>query len=404
MPLYNTIMCRYNEIATKGHNRGMFERLFLTGIKRTIQDIMEPLFLRERGRILLHQSRFQPFTTEQLAGIYSRMPLVFGLSSYSPGIKVATDFSTIVAAIKSHFPEIYQLSAGQIGDDTPITYRMRARRGWKPFPMTSQEIEIHFSDLFLRGYPRLQLNLKEAKIDIGLEIREHWSFIYFNEFPGPGGLPSGTNGSALSLLSGGIDSPVASYLAMKRGTRLHFLTFHSYPYTPAETLDKVGQLVKVLNRYQTAGILYACNISAAQKIIRDICLDKYRTILYRRLMIRIAAHVARVLKLTALVTGDVVGQVASQTLKNMDAINRATDYLILRPLISMDKYETVSIGRRIGTLEISEQYSPDCCVVFEPRSPATGALLGRVLDEESKLDIPELMKCSLTTLTPTITN
>jgi thiamine biosynthesis protein ThiI len=195
---------------------------------------------------------------------------------------------------------------------------------------------------------------------------------------------------------------VASYLAMKRGTQLHFLTFHSYPYTPDETLDKVDRLVTILNRYQAAGTLYACNLGAAQKIIRDSCLDKYRTILYRRLMMRIATRLAQSLNCQALVTGEAVGQVASQTLKNMDVIARATDYLILRPLVSMDKHETMTIARKLGTLAISEEFSPDCCTVFEPSSPATGALLSCILGEEDKLDMPALIEISLTTLSPEV--
>ena len=395
---YNVVMLRYNEIALKGANRSHFEFLFVEGIKRALAELHPLHFIQERGRILMHLPKFSYFSLDQLSLLKDQLAFAFGLVSFSPGYIVESSLEAIENQVDRVFPEIYNLISKNLDNGREINYRMRARRSYKLFSMTSSELEIYFANKILPEYPRLKVNLREADLTIGIEVRKNWSFIYFQEFAASGGLPSGSNGSALALLSGGIDSPVACYLTMKRGTSLHFLTFHSFPYTSPESVIKVSREVRILNRFQRKGKLFACNLIDAQRCIRDSCTEKYRTILYRRLMLRIAANLGKSLGAQALVTGDSIGQVASQTVPNMDAINRATDMLVIRPLIGMDKQEITQIARKIETLPISQENCPDSCTVFAPRSPTTSAKLKHILDEEKRIDFHALLKTCLSSI------
>ncbi len=260
-------------------------------------------------------------------------------------------------------------------------------------------MEIRFAEKLCELYPRLVIDLVNADLTVQLEVRDKWAFVSFDRIEGPGGLPTGSSAPALVLLSGGIDSPVASYLMMGRGCRLDFITFHSYPYTTPELIEKVAKLTQKLNRFQKPGRLFACNLAAAQKLIRDHCSERFRTILYRRLMFRVAEKVARMIKCNALVTGESLGQVASQTVPNLDAINRATEMLILRPLIGIDKLQTTRIAERIGTLETSNVQCADSCTVFMPRQPSTNARYHLLDREESYLDADEMLRLCLKEVT-----
>ena len=396
---FNAILLRYDEIALKGGNRHQFEFLFIEGIKQALTAIPDLKFLQERGRILVHLPDFYSFSDQQMVKVETQLPLAFGLVSFSPGFMVPSTLEAIEARIDEVFPDQYSRITSTIGEKQPVSYRMRARRSNKSFAMTSNQLEIYFANKLIPNFPRLRVDLKQALLTIGVEVRKNWSFIFFETHSGPRGLPSGTNGTALGLLSGGIDSPVACYLAMKRGTRMNFLTFHSSPYTSPESIIKVAKLVRTLNRYQNRGKLFACNLAVAQRNIRDHCTERYRTILYRRLMTRIAERVATSTGAIALVTGESVGQVASQTLQNLNTINRSTSMLILRPLSSLDKQEVTEIARKIGTLPISEENCPDSCTVFSPKSPTTGVGVCRILKEEAKIDLEPLISSCLSSIT-----
>ena len=250
--------------------------------------------------------------------------------------------------------------------------------------MTSQEIEI---DLVTRisevtGESAFTLDLDDADLTLGVEVRDEFSLLYFDSLPGPGGLPVGSNPRVLTLLSGGIDSPVAAYLTMKRGSPTDFVTFHSAPYTPPETTDKVVGIAKKLNEFQLAGKLHLVNLAPFQKEVRDKCRERYRTVLYRRAMFRIAEMIARRTNCKALVTGEALGQVASQTVVNLDTINQAIHMLVLRPLIGADKLDAIRLAEKIGTLKLSEVQAPDSCTVFAPANPATAAPADLIEKEE----------------------
>ncbi|MCJ8329615.1 MAG: tRNA 4-thiouridine(8) synthase ThiI [Lentisphaeria bacterium] len=378
---YNIVLCRYGELALKGKNRKRFENQLKDNMRHKLAGLDIKVY-SDRGRMYIRSKDREPFTPEQVDGISVRLKKVFGLVSFSFGLHSEPTMEAIEATIREHFPSFLKKYEGQ----TDIPYRMKARRGDKRFPLISRDIEIHFAEVLLSEYPQLKLDLSNPELLVSLEVRTEHAIICLDRIQSYGGLPSGSSSRALVLLSGGIDSPVAAWQMMSRGTRLDFLTFHSYPYTPIELLPKVAELTRVLNKYQIPGKLYACNLAEAQKVIRDTCEEKYRTILYRRLMFRISERLALMKDLEALVTGESLGQVASQTMRNLHAINRSTDMLVLRPLLGMDKDFAVKIARDIETFEISNIECADSCTVFMPDSPITNSPLHFIEREEEKLD------------------
>ena len=382
--MYNCIICRYHEIATKGNNRNMFEKCLVDNIRHILKTI-DPLcrVRRIRGRVWIEPGENrQTFNNETLNAIISRLPDVFGLENFSPAILLPVDMDVIRQTAVQLAPEVFK-STGK----TMPAFRVRARRSNKRFPLTSNEIEIDLVTAIAEklGDNAFKINLKNADITLGCEIRDEFSALYFDNYAAAGGLPVGSNPRVLTLLSGGIDSPVAAWQIMKRGSPTDFITFHSSPYTPQETVDKVRGLVKVLNSFQRKGRLFIVNLAEFQKAVRDNCAERLRTILYRRAMFRIAEKIALKEECKALVTGEALGQVASQTVANMDTINRAVDMLVLRPLVGADKLETIAIAEKIRTMKLSSVQVPDSCTVFAPSSPATSAPVDLALAEEAKI-------------------
>lgn len=389
---FNTIICRYCEIALKGKNRSMFEQRLIDNIKLQLKKVDNLKIIRTRGRICIENRDKKDFSSTELDIIKSQLPKVFGLASFSPGVSCPPKLDEIKEAVKNCSSPTF-LSA--LENKTNPTFRVRTRRADKNFPMKSMEVNVEIATLIDHLHnkeQRLRVNLDDdADITVGCEIRYESAFVFFESFPGPGGLPTGCNSPVLALLSGGIDSPVACSLMMKRGCHVDFITFHSEPYTPPESVEKVERLVKILNQYQHPGTFFVCNLADIQKQIRDNCSERFRTVLYRRYMFRITEAIAAKNKNAALVTGEAVGQVASQTIINLATINNATDMLVLRPLAGMDKEEVIIISKKIGAFETSIEQVPDSCTVFAPNAPATSAPLKKILEEEAKLDISELL-------------
>ena len=292
---YNALICRYSEIATKGRNRIFFENRLVEALRRGLRGLGKVKVVRERGRIFFHPGDERlVFAAADLAEMRRVLPFVSGLSSASPGFLLAPVLEQIEAAVDASFGQVYEASLEGIPAGQALPYAMQARRSDKAFPLISSEIERHFAERLLARYPRLAVDLETPRLAVELEIRKDRAFLCYERIGGPGGLPPGTGGSVLALLSGGIDSPVACYLMMKRGCLVDYVTFHSEPYTPPELILKVGRLAGHLNRFQFGGRLAAVNLVEAQKAIRDTCESRYRTILYRRFMVRIAAVLARV--------------------------------------------------------------------------------------------------------------
>ncbi len=392
---YNAVLCRYNEIGTKGKNRIRFEEQLADFLRRAFSCVEGLKFVFEHGRIFIVPSVERGcFSEADLQVFRTRASAVSGLSSLSPGFLVESSVEAIEAKVMEYMPAVCEAFFAQNPPIEP-TYAMRSRRTDKGFPMTCADLEMHFAELLLPKYPALKIDLKHANLVVEVDIRSRHAFISFERVVGPGGLPAGSGGRVLALLSGGIDSPVACYEMMRRGCTVDFVTFHSEPYTPPAYLTKVATQVKTLNEYQKRGRLVAVNMLEAQKAIRDLCSDRNRTVLYRRFMLRIANAVAEKFQCKALVTGDNLGQVASQTLDNMSIINASVPIMVLRPLLTFDKLDIMDIARKIGTFEQSLIDVPDSCTVFAPKAPTTAAVMEKVLEDEKLLDIPALLQACL---------
>lgn len=382
--MFNCIICRYHEIATKGNNRNMFEKCLVDNMRHAVKSIApECRIKRIRGRVWIEPGNDSGFfDPEILPQICGKLKNVFGLESFSPAVLLPVDMDVIRQTALELAPEVFAAS----GKECP-SFRVRARRSNKRFALTSNQIEIDLVTAIAEklGENSFTINLKNADITLGCEIRDEFSALYFDVIHGPGGLPVGSNPRVLTLLSGGIDSPVAAWQIMKRGSPTDYITFHSSPYTPPETVDKVRGLAAKLNTFQRKGRLFIVNLAEFQKAVRDNCSERLRTVLYRRAMFRIAEAVARREDCKALVTGEALGQVASQTVANMDTINRAIDMLVLRPLVGADKLETIAIAEKIDTMKQSSVQVPDSCTVFAPSNPATSAPVDLALKEEAKI-------------------
>ena len=390
-PDYNIILCRYSEIALKGNNRWRFEQKMIDRINRLLNKFSHLKVKKIRGRIIIHYINYSIFTPEEITTISEALTFVFGLDSFSFAIKT---FSTIDSIRK-----IVEDNSSPIIDNTildrktkALTFRIRVKRVNKNFNLTTKEIEIDLAELVYTKNNAFSVNLGDnADVTVFCEIHKDETFVFFDKHKGAGGLPSGSNPPVLTLLSGGFDSPVAAYMLMKRGVFVDFITFHSYPFTPQATVDKTRRLAGILNKYQGSRRLFACNLLEVQKTICAETYETFRTIFYRRFMFRLAERIAYKNENKALVTGESVGQVASQTVVNLANIDNAIDMLVLRPLIGMDKIEILRIAEKIGTFETSKEQLPDSCTVFSPSNPSTGAPRKMILNGEKRLDVDALV-------------
>ncbi len=381
--MYNAIICRYHEIAIKGNNRIQFERCLMENL-HWLFDAIPVKVQRIRGRVWIEKKDGGDFSEAEMALAHTYMHKAFGVESYSPARLTKPDIDAIRSALDQLAPMVFE---PRLAQSKSVSFRIRARRSDKNFAMRSKEIEIDLATRLGERYgdDRLDIDLDNGEITVGVEVRDEVAILFFDTLRGPGGLPVGSNARVLALLSGGIDSPVACYLTMKRGSPVDYLTFHSAPYTPPDTTEKVTGIAAFLNTFQRPAKLHLCNLAPMQKAIRDKCCARFRTVLYRRMMFRIAAMVARKTNCEALLTGEALGQVASQTVVNMATINAAVDMLVLRPLVGQDKLETIRWAEQIGSFELSKVQVPDSCTVFAPDHPATAAPLELILEEENKL-------------------
>ncbi len=392
-PEWNAIILRYDEIGLKGNNRSHFEKITENNIRYLLKQTgLVVKIHRVRGRIWLDKADKTPFNAEELKIIHDCLPRAFGVVSYSPVMLCGTEEEQVTPlAIEMTMNALRQASEFF---KRPFSFRLRMRRANKKFPLISRDFELKIVNSLPKNqldFSQISINLNDdADLTIGVEVRDEFAFVWYDTYPAAGGLPVGSNDDVLVLLSGGIDSPVAAWKMMKRGCHCHYVTFDSFPYTPAASVQKVKRLVNSLDRWQGNSVLWICNINDIQKKIRDLCTPKFRTILYRRVMMRVSCIIARRRRIQALVTGEAVGQVASQTIANMNVINDAASCVVIRPLSGADKSETIQLAERIGTFEISKEQVPDSCTVFAPDSPCTRAKMRHALEEEAK--IPELMQ------------
>jgi thiamine biosynthesis protein ThiI len=376
-----TLLIRYDEIGLKGRNRKFFENCLLNNIKQAFIGLEGVRFRLPRGRIMVD-------TPSSLADECARrLAFVPGIASFSIGYPVNPDFEEMAAlGIKLVEPS---LRGGE-----ELKFCVRTQRTDKTFHKTSPEVNFEVGSRIMTALSDrgLVVNIKQAEVVIEIEIGRGETVLFDHRIPGIRGLPVGCSGNVLSLLSGGIDSPVASFFMMRRGCRVHFIFFDNQPFLGRGGLDKVLKLAKTLNRYQSRGRVYVVPFQDIQVAIRDHCTPENRVVLYRRMMYRIGQKVAQRNKCLALVTGESLGQVASQTLENLAAVSCVVPMSVFRPLIGMDKQEIIAQARRIATYETSIEPAPDCCSVFMPSMPATKSRVDRLERDETKFQWQELMQ------------
>ena len=368
------VIATTHEVSLKGGNRRWFERRLTANVNRALGGLPVASITRPAWRVLVTFSEPVPFLE-----VARRLGTVFGLHSILPVEHAGFGVEEVIERLR-----------GKVLDLHPGSFAVRCTRSDKTFPMTSVEIErtVGGAVAELTGW---QVDLTAPDLTIHLLLDQNGFWIWMVTIAGPGGLPVGTGGRAACLLSGGIDSPVAAYLMMKRGMRLDFVHFHSVPRTDPASLEKVEDLVRVLNRYQGSARLVMVPLLPIQEAIVARCPEGLRVLLYRRFMLRIAEAFAGKLRGLALVTGESLGQVASQTIENLTAVEAAASRPVLRPLIGLDKQEIISIARRIGTFEISILPHFDCCSFLVPEHPATSARADELDVAEDALDVATLV-------------
>ena len=373
-----SVVVHYQEIALKGRNRPWFVARLVRNLREAVAD----LDVRE-VRALMGRIELVLGPDAQWPSVRDRVSRVFGIGNFARAGRTKLDVDAIASAI-----------LGDLGDATPATFRVSAKRADKRFVLTSPQIEREVGGRIkdARGW---RVDLGHPELTIVVETLTNEAFYSFGKEPGAGGLPSGASGRVVCLLSGGIDSPVAAWRIMRRGCRVLFVHFHSYPILSRASQEKVRELAALLTQYQLHSCLFLVPFGEIQQRVVLTVEPPLRVVVYRRLMMRIAERIARAHRARALVTGEVVGQVASQTLENLAQINDVVEMPVLRPLVGMDKEEITEQAQRLGTYPISIIPDQDCCTLFTPRHPATRARADEVKAAEASLAIEEIVSSAV---------
>ena len=370
---------RCGEVALKGMNKPYFERKLVERIKKNISKFDDVEVIRQEGLIFVRAP--ESVDSMQFAGEISK---VFGVASVSPALETT---STLEAA--SETASLYMQNL--ISEKGVKTFKVEAKRADKAFPVKSPEIARIIGAKILGDCKVLKVDVHNPDCVLYVDVRREKSYIYEQKIAGFGGLPLGTNGKGLVLLSGGIDSPVAAWMMAKRGMLIEAVHFHSYPYTSERAQQKVEDLGRIIASYCGAFKLHVINLLKIQEQIAEKCPEEEMTILVRRFMMKIAEKLATETGSDMLITGENLGQVASQTAKSLVVTDEAVSLPVMRPLIALDKVNIIEKAKEIGTYETSILPYEDCCTVFLPRHPATKPKLEKILESESKLDVESLM-------------
>ncbi|MDD3244105.1 MAG: tRNA 4-thiouridine(8) synthase ThiI [Eubacteriales bacterium] len=375
------ILLRYGEIHLKGLNRPFFEHKLVQAIRVAARGFGRIEVEHGQGRFFI--SGYEPARQEELMAALCR---VFGVHSVSPAAVVGSDMQEVRAAAV----EVTKAEQGQGG-----SFKVEARRSNKHYPLNSMEIAADVGECVLDAMDNVRVNVHDPDFRVYVEVRAERAFIYTRILPGPGGMPLGSAGKAMLLLSGGIDSPVAGYMLMRRGVELEAVYFNSPPHTTERAHLKVKKLAEVLSSYGCPIRLHSVYFTEIQEAIYERCDGDYTVILMRRFMMRIAQRLAQEAECGCLLTGENLGQVASQTMQAITVTNAICDIPVFRPLIAYDKNEIVDKAQQIGTYDISIEPYEDCCTVFVPKHPVTKPRMKAVLIEERKLDIDALIERAL---------
>jgi thiamine biosynthesis protein ThiI len=372
----SVILCRFGELFLKSGNRKAFERMLADNVRTAIADLPRARVEPTHGRVLV---RLPADDADEAAG---RLTRVFGLVSLSVArqVEAKEDLEAITAMAVEE-------ARAAVARARPASFKIESRRPDKRFPKSSLDIDRHVGAR-VQAETGLAVDVHTPALRIGIEVGTDVAYVFAGKHEAPGGLPVGVSGRALLLLSGGIDSPVAGWLAAKRGLALDAVYFHSPPYIGEKSRDKVIALGKQLARWQALRSVTVVPFTEVQKRLRDAGPAELAVVLYRRMMMRIADAIADKLEAAALVTGENLGQVASQTIENLTAIEAAARRVVLRPLVTYDKVETTALAKRIGTYETSILPFEDCCSLFVPLHPATKARAQDAARVEEQLDVP----------------
>ena len=382
---YKSFLIKYGEIGVKGKNRYIFEDALMKQIRIALKDVDGKFFVsKELGRIYVDTDGDYDYEDT-----LDRLGKVFGIVGICPMVRIESkDYENLKKRVVEYVDEVYP--------DKNFTFKMDTRRADKSFPGTSESINAELGEVILNAFPEIKVNVRKPDVLIKVEIRTYIN-IYSLEIAGPGGMPVGTNGRAMLLLSGGIDSPVAGYMIAKRGVRVEAVYFHAPPYTSERAKRKVIELAQLVAKYSGPLNLHIINFTDIQLAIYENCPHDELTIIMRRYMMKIAERIAVENGDQALITGESIGQVASQTIQSLFCTDAAATLPVFRPLIGFDKQEIVEISEKIGTYETSIQPYEDCCTIFVAKHPVTKPILADIERSEEKLEgiIDELLERAL---------
>ncbi len=370
---FHTFLLKYGEIGIKGKNRYLFEDALVRQIRFALKDV--------DGQFDVHKSQARIYV--DCEGDYDyedtveHLKRVFGIVGICPVVRMEDQgFEKLKEDVVSYMDEMYP--------DKNLTFKVEARRARKTYPKTSMEINCDLGEVILEAFPETKVDVHHPDVMLNVEIRNE-VYVYSQIIPGAGGMPEGTNGKAMLLLSGGIDSPVAGYMISKRGVGIEATYFHAPPYTSERAKQKVVDLARIVSRYSGSVKLHVVNFTDIQLYIYDQCPHDELTIIMRRYMMRIAEHFAKKDGCLGLITGESIGQVASQTMQSLAATNDVCTVPVYRPVIGFDKQEIVDIAEKIGTYETSIQPFEDCCTIFVAKHPVTKPNVDVIRRSEEKL-------------------
>lgn len=375
------LLLKYGEIALKGLNKNNFEGVLLKNVRHRIKKL---------GRFEVRKAQstvyVQPLEEVDLDRCEERLSHVFGISTIARAVVAEKDFADITQKVLDYVQDILPFAK---------TFRVEARRSDKSFPMNTPQICAELGGILLEHYPHLKVDLHDPEVRVFVEVRDFGAYVHAGAKKGAGGMPVGSSGHGALLLSGGIDSPVAGYMMAKRGMQLCYIHFESPPYTSERARLKVVALGQKLTEYANTCEMFIVPFTDIQEKIKAHCREEYFTIIMRRMMMKIASRLATQNGCEALITGESLAQVASQTVRAIGCTDAASELPVFRPLIGMDKSEIVDIAQKIDTFETSILPYEDCCTVFTPRHPKTRPVLEYVLKEEEKLAVDELVEAAV---------
>ena len=379
------LLCKYGEIVLKGANRAYFEDMLCKELRKRAQKCGN--FEISRAQSTVYVEPLDDFC--DMDSMLAEAQKVFGIVAIARAYVCEKSLESISEVAKEYIaPEIRRYR----------TFKVEAKRSDKRFPLDSMDLSREIGGVLLSVNPRVKVDVRDPEIVVKVEIRERGAYIYAGHHKGAGGMPVGTNGKGLLLLSGGIDSPVAGYMMAKRGVRLEAVHFESYPYTSERALQKVLDLAKIVSDYSGEIYVHIISLTHIQEELVKHCNEEYFTLLLRRYMVALSNKVAEKYNCGALITGESVGQVASQTMQAIGVTDAVATIPVFRPCIGMDKEEIVQISRKIGTFATSILPYEDCCTVFTPKHPKTKPELEKVLAEENKLPFDELVEEAFATM------